>query len=90
MYSILPAISCGVFPHVLRPHLVCLVFLFGRVADPGCLFRILTFIHPGSRILDLDLGFLIPDSTTATKEEGEKLVVRPFFVASKFKKLKKV
>jgi hypothetical protein len=50
------------------------------VADPGCL----------SRIPDPDFyPFRIPDPKTATKERGEKkLVVKPFFVATNFAKLK--
>jgi hypothetical protein len=37
----------------------------------------------------LDPGFRIPDPRTATKERGEKkLVVKPFFVATNFTKLK--
>ncbi len=39
---------------------------FPSVADPGCLSRILIFIHPGSRI---------PDPKTATKERIEKKLV---------------
>jgi hypothetical protein len=36
-----------------------------------------------------DPGFRIPDPKTVTKERGEKkLVVRPFFVAPNFTKLK--
>ena len=38
--------------------------LFLSVADPGCLSRILIFIHPGYRI---------PDPTTAPKEKGKIL-----------------
>ncbi len=37
------------------------------VADPGCLSRILIFLHPGSQIIK-----------TATKEKGEKFVVLPW------------
>jgi hypothetical protein len=45
--------------------------LFTSVADPGCLSRILIFIHPGSGISDPvsripDLGSRIPDPKTAT------------------------
>jgi hypothetical protein len=36
-----------------------------------------------------DLGSRIPDPKTATKERGEKnFVVKPFFVATNFSKLK--
>jgi hypothetical protein len=42
---------------------------FASVADPGCLYRILIFIHHGSRI---------PDPTTETFEKGEKIVVLHF------------
>ncbi len=49
------------------------------VADPGCLSRILIFIHPGS-------WNLVPK--TALKDMGEKkLVVIPFFGAINFTKL---
>jgi hypothetical protein len=50
------------------------------VAHPGCL----------SRIPDPDVyPFRIPDPKTATKERGEKkFVVKPFFVATNFTKLK--
>jgi hypothetical protein len=48
---------------------------FTSVADPGCLSRILIFVHPGS---------WIPDPKTATKERDEKkFVVLPFSVATK-------
>jgi hypothetical protein len=50
------------------------------VADPGCLSLILIFTHSGSRI---------PNPKTATKERGEKkFVVKPFFAATNFTKLK--
>ena len=52
-----------------------------RIRDvyPGS--RILIFTHPGSRI---------PDPKTATKERGEKkLVVKSFYVATKFNKIVK-
>jgi hypothetical protein len=50
------------------------------VADPACLSRILIFVPTGS---------LIPDPKTATKERGEKkLVVLPFFVATKITEFK--
>jgi hypothetical protein len=53
-----------------------------RVADLGCLSRILIFVHPGSRI---------PDPKTATKERGEKkFVVVPFLEATKITKLKTI
>jgi hypothetical protein len=50
------------------------------VADPGCL----------SRIPDPDFyPFRIPDTKTSTKERGGKnFVVKPFFVAKNFTKLK--
>jgi hypothetical protein len=50
------------------------------VADPGCL----------SRIPDPDFyPFRIPDPKTATRERGEKkFVVKRFFVATNFTKLK--
>jgi hypothetical protein len=51
-----------------------------RIRDvyPGS--RILIFTHSGSRI---------PDPKTAIKERGEKeFVVKPFFVATNFTKLK--
>jgi hypothetical protein len=51
-----------------------------RFADPGCLSRILDPDFYPSRIS-------IPDPTT-TKEEGKKLDVLPFFVATNFSKLK--
>jgi hypothetical protein len=51
---------------------------FPSIADPGCLSRILIFIHPGSRI---------PDQTTAAKQEGEKLVVISFFCSHKYHKI---
>ncbi len=56
------------------------------VADPGCLSRI-----PEPDFFPIpDHGSRIPDpKTTTTKERGEKkLVVKPFFVATNFKKLK--
>jgi hypothetical protein len=51
-----------------------------NVADPGCL----------SQFPDPDFySFRIPDPTTATKERVEKkCVVKPFFVATNFTKLK--
>jgi hypothetical protein len=48
-------------------------------ADPGCLSRILIFVHPGSRV---------QYPKTATKERGEKKFVDlPFFVAKNIIKL---
>jgi hypothetical protein len=47
--------------------------------DPGCLSRILIFIHPGSRI---------QDPTTATKGGGGQFVVLPFFKATNITKLR--
>ncbi len=45
-------------------------------ADPGCLSRIRSWFLP------------IPDPKTVTKERGEKkFVVKPFFVATNFRKL---
>jgi hypothetical protein len=42
------------------------------VADPGCLSRILIFVHPRCRVPD-------PDPKTAIKERAEKKFVRlPF------------
>jgi hypothetical protein len=65
-----------------------------RISDPGSRIPDLgsRISDPGSRIPDLrsrisDLGSQIPDSKTAKKEWGEKLVVRPFFVATYFAKL---
>ncbi len=46
------------------------------VADPGCLSRILIFVHPGSRISDP--RYRIPDPKTSTKKGWNKLVVLPF------------
>jgi hypothetical protein len=48
------------------------------VADPGCLFRILIFIYPGSRISD----------PTNSNKRGTKLAVLLFSVATNFSKLK--
>jgi hypothetical protein len=48
------------------------------VADPGCLYRILIFIHPGSRI---------PDPATATKEERGKICFPTFFSSQEYHKL---
>jgi hypothetical protein len=47
-------------------------------------------VYPGSRILIFThCGSRIPDPKTATKERGEKkFVVKPFFVATNFTKLK--
>jgi hypothetical protein len=49
-------------------------------------------VYPGSRILIFthsDAGSQIPDPKTATKERGEKkFVIKPFFVATNFTKLK--
>jgi hypothetical protein len=58
------------------------------VADhPGCLSRIPNPDFYPFRIPDL--GSRIPDPKTATKERGlKKLVVKPFFVATNFTKLK--
>jgi hypothetical protein len=57
--------------------------LSASVADPGCLSRIPDPDFYPSRIPDL--GSLIPDPKTATKERGEKkLVVIPFYVATNF------
>jgi hypothetical protein len=54
------------------------------IPDSGS--RILIFTHPGSQIQDL--GSLIPDPKTATKERGEKkFVVITFYVATKFHKI---
>jgi hypothetical protein len=50
-----------------------------RDVSPGS--RILIFIYPES---------WIPDPTTATKEEGEKIVVLPFFGATNIAKLKMI
>jgi hypothetical protein len=50
------------------------------VADPGCLSRILIFIHPRSWISD-------PKITTKERDE-KKFVAIPFCVATNFKKLK--
>ncbi len=47
--------------------------------DPGCLSRILIFVHPGSRTLD---------PKTATKEKGGKIVFFTFFSCHKYHKLK--
>jgi hypothetical protein len=56
--------------------------LYYSVADPGCLTRILIFTHSGSRIPDLG-------SKNSNKREGwKKFVVKPFFVAKNFTKLK--
>jgi hypothetical protein len=41
------------------------------VAEPGCLSRILNFIHPGSRI---------PNLATAPKEEGKKCLSYHFLL----------
>ncbi len=65
-----------------------------RIRDvyPGS--RILIFTHSGSRISDPgsrspEPGSRIPDPKTATEERGEKkFVVKPFFVATNFTKLK--
>jgi hypothetical protein len=47
-------------------------------------------VYPGSRILIFThFGSRISDPKTATKERGEKrIVLRPFFVATNFTKLK--
>ncbi len=56
-------------------------FLACSVADPGCLSRIMIFIHPGSCISD-------PGSKNSNKREGwKKLVVITFYVATNFTKL---
>jgi hypothetical protein len=66
------------------------------VADPGCLSRIL---DPGSRIPDpgsriSDPGFRIPDLGSRIQKQQQKrgvkkkFVVKPFFVATNFTKLK--
>jgi hypothetical protein len=59
----------------------------GSVADPGYLFRI-----PDPNFYPFwipDPGSRIPDPKTATKERGEKkFVVKTFFVATNFTKLK--
>jgi hypothetical protein len=58
------------------------------VADPGCLSRIPDPDFYLFRIPD-DPGSRIPDPKTATKERGEKkIVVKPFFIATNFTKLK--
>ncbi len=50
------------------------------VADPGCLSRILIFVHSGSRISD-------PGSRNSNKREGKKNFCCPtFFVATKITK----
>jgi hypothetical protein len=57
------------------------------VADSGCLSRIPDPDFYPSRIPDP--GSRIPDPKTVTKERGEKkFVVKPFFVATNFTKLK--
>jgi hypothetical protein len=67
------------------------------VADPGCLSRtrILIFTRSGSRILDTgsripDLGSRIPDLGQQQQQKRGviKFVVKPFFVATNFTKLK--
>jgi hypothetical protein len=58
------------------------------VADPGCLSRILIFIHPGFRIPEL--GSRISKNRKA-KERGEKkFVVTSFFLATNITKLKTI
>ncbi len=53
-------------------------------ADPGCLSRILTFIHP---------GFRIPDPTIAKKEEEGKICshkyqeIKNYFIFEQAKKI---
>jgi hypothetical protein len=74
-------------PLVRIAHL--LTVLRFRVVYPGSQSPI--FIHPGFRILDIwsripDLWSQIPDPTTATKEEGEKLLFYLFW-SHKFHKL---
>jgi hypothetical protein len=49
-----------------------------RVADPGCLSRILIFVLPGCRISDP--GSRIPDPKTQTKETGEKNLLSYLFL----------
>jgi hypothetical protein len=46
------------------------------VADPGCLSRILIFVHSG-----------FPDPETATKERGEKICCLTFFCSYKYHKM---
>jgi hypothetical protein len=73
--------------HIRHPPLLCyssyfknIPCLLASIADPGCLSRILIFVHPGSRIPD-------PSSKTATKERSEKkFVVLPFFCSHKYHK----
>ncbi len=48
---------------VIQMFHIFFCFVTNSVADPGCLSRILLFIHP---------GFRIPDPTTATKKERKK------------------
>ncbi len=54
------------------------------VADPGCLSRILIFIHPGSRISDP--GSRISDPTTAPKDEGDT-ILSYLFCSHKYHKI---
>jgi hypothetical protein len=67
-----PLVSVGGGGCYIPPPTSCIfgIYSISSVADPGCLspIRIMTFIHPRSRI---------SDQTTATKEEGKKFVV-PF------------
>jgi hypothetical protein len=69
-------------PYLSRPCLIC----SGSIADPGCL----------SRIPDPDFyPFQIPDLGSRIQKQQQmrgikkKLVVKPFFVAINFTKLKK-
>ncbi len=50
--------------------------VFSSGADPGCLSRILIFVHPGS--WDPGLGPRIPDPKIATKERGKKILLSIF------------
>ncbi len=67
-----------------RARIVGILWVRSRVADPGWLSRILIFVHPESRIPDLESRI-----QNSNKREGwKKFVVLTFFVATKITKLK--
>jgi hypothetical protein len=72
-----PVSICSFFYLALFIRLLFHLFTVGSIADPGCLSRILIFIHPG--------GSQIPDPTTPPKEGGKFCLSYHFFCNNKIK-----
>jgi hypothetical protein len=67
-----PVSICLFFFLALFIRLLFHLFTVASIADPGCLSRILIFIHPGSRIP-------YPGSNNSTRRGGKFFVFLPFF-----------